>query len=699
MHSNMLKYIALLFGFIGVPCFTLSAQETTELRDTIKASRKISDRLGRTTGTRLIKPADLHTIVSATGESDVIKYIQTLPGISTGGEGSSAFYVRGGNIGNNLITLDNVPIYGSSHLLGFTSVYSPDYISDAQFMVGGFSSEEGNLTASHIKLSSVSPDFHKMHWNASASNFILGGSVSTPIIQDKISVFATLRISPIGAEYSMLKGILTSGAKSISDASAIVYDVYGKILWKANKNHKLALSVFHSLDAYKYLYDKNSDEHMRWDNLIVNLKHEIQTNGPWTIYNGLSYNRFTSRQAAIKKLSETNNILAIGSSINEFTFQSLAKRSDGHTELQAGLKSRYARFMPGSSPLVSGGLFMHQETPASGKTYSSITNTIHAQFSYMKDTHEFRAGAKANIYFADSDRVKGWKTRFNPEFSMLTRIGITNWFGFEATADWTTQYYHTLEGVPIGWSLDMIIPSDSECIPETARQFYLGLFFPLGKHKLSIGGYHKTMNNLVYFTDASQLFSSSIAGWKDNIDVGKGSSKGLEILYEINGDRLEGRIAYTLSKTDRTFPNMNKGESFPAKFDRTHIINATASYTILHDEIKEIGINTLFTYQSGHWETVAAGSFYGYMLHGEEQLEVDWFSHTHNYRMPAYMRLDAGIFFKWNKPSHTSVLTVGIYNMLNRHNPFTVSYDTENREWNQISLLPIMPSISYKISF
>ena len=119
----------------------------------------------------------------------------------------------------------------------------------------------------------------------------------------------------------------------------------------------------------------------------------------------------------------------------------------------------------------------------------------------------------------------------------------------------------------------------------------------------------------------------------------------------------------------------------------------------MYDEIKEIGINTLFTYHSGHWETVAAGSFYGYMLHGEEQLEVDWFSHTHNYRMPAYMRLDAGIFFKWNKPSHTSVLTVGIYNMLNRHNPFTVSYDTENREWNQISLLPIMPSISYKISF
>lgn len=133
-----------------------------EVKDTLRGSVVVGERSGtREAGTRIVKVRDFKNMVAATGEADVIKYIQTLPGVSTGGEGSSAFYVRGGNLGSNLLTLDGVPLYGSSHLLGFTSVYSPDIISDAVFQVGGFTSEEGNLTASHIKLTSCEGDFHR----------------------------------------------------------------------------------------------------------------------------------------------------------------------------------------------------------------------------------------------------------------------------------------------------------------------------------------------------------------------------------------------------------------------------------------------------------------------------------------------------------------------------------------------------------
>ena len=680
----------------------LSAQQTTVLQDTLKASIKIADwNRNRETGTRLVKPADFQTMVSATGEADVIKLIQTLPGIATGAEGSAAIYVRGGNIGSNLITLDGVPVYGSSHLLGFTSVYSPESIHEAHFMVGGFTSEEGNLTASHIQLTSATPDFDTLHWNASASNFILGGSVTAPIVEKKIAFTAAVRFSPIGAEYSLLKNMLPSGAKSISDASALVYDVFAKAAWRISPKHDISLSVFNSLDTYKYLYESDSEEHMRWNNLVLNLKHKARTDGPWFFDNGLSFNSFSSRQAALKILSETENNLAIGSDIKELILQTTAKRQLGmYSEFQAGFKTRYARFNPGSSSRISGGLLMHQESPAVGDVYYSSTNTLHAQLAYMNTNHlEMRAAVRANLYLADAERVGDWKARFDPEVSLLARWYPVNWFGIEGTFDWLSQYYHTLEGVPLGWSLDMIIPSDAQCIPEKSRQLYGGVFFSFGEHRFSIGGYEKKMNNLVFFIDATQLFSSAIAGWKDNIDVGSGNSHGLEFLYEKGGERFNGRIAYTLSKTDRNFPRINKGEDFPAKFDRTHILNATASFSIIKNEKREFGVNTLFTLQSGHWETVSAGSFYGYMIHSHSPVEVDWFSHMHNYRMPTYTRWDAGVYFKWYKENYSTSLNVGIYNILNRHNPFTVSYDPDSRQWKQISLLPIMPSIAFRVDF
>ena len=699
MHTN---HIILLFGALIVGVTSLSAQTVTEVQDSLPASRKVAEWSGaRETGTRIVKPADFQAMVAATGEADVIKYIQTLPGVATGAEGSSAIYVRGGNIGSNLITLDGVPLYGSSHLLGFTSVYSPESISEAVFQVGGFTSEEGNLTASHIQLRSANPDFGQLHWNASASNFLLGASVTAPVIPDRLAVTAALRVSPIGAEFALVKGLLPSGAKSISDASALVYDVYAKAAWKAAPSHNLSLSVFHSLDTYRYLYGSDSDEHMRWDNLVVNLRHEARTSGPWTIRNGLSYNRFTSRQGLIKTLGDTRNDLAICSGINEVTLQSLALRSfSTRVALQAGLKTRFARFNPGSSSRITGGLMMRPDSPPVGDLFYSSTNTLHAQVAYMDiGKLEMRAAARANLYLADAERDGRWRARFDPEASLLLRWYPVRWLGLEATADWLTQYYHTLEGVPLGWSLDMIIPSDAQCLPEKARQFYAGLLFSFGKHRFSVGAYDKRMRNLVFFTDATQLFSSAIAGWKDNIDVGTGSSRGIEVLYEKGGERLTGRLAYTYSKTDRIFPRMNEGKPFPAKFDRTHILNATAAYAIVRDEKREIGVNTLFTWQSGHWETVAAGSFYGYLLLRDDPVEIDWFTHTHNYRMPPYVRWDAGVYFKWNKPTHRSTLNLGIYNLLNRHNPFTVTYDPDSREWKQISLLPMMPSVSYRIEF
>ena len=137
------------------------------------------------------------------------------------------------------------------------------------------------------------------------------------------------------------------------------------------------------------------------------------------------------------------------------------------------------------------------------------------------------------------------------------------------------------------------------------------------------------------------------------------------------------------------------GETFPAKFDRRHILNVTTSYTIADNSRRSIALTGLYTYQSGHWETVASGEILAMTLTGEEVV-LDTFTGINNYEMPPYIRLDLGCNFTF-KGKHIQALNLGVYNVLNRHNPFSVIYDDRSREWRQVSLIPIMPSFSYRI--
>ena len=190
-----------------------------------------------------------------------------------------------------------------------------------------------------------------------------------------------------------------------------------------------------------------------------------------------------------------------------------------------------------------------------------------------------------------------------------------------------------------------------------------------------------------------------MAGWEDNIDVGDGWSKGMEILAERTGKVLSGRIAYTLSKTDRRFGSVNHGVVFPSKFDRRHILNVSTEIKFLDNLRTEAGITGFFTYQSGTLETVPVGREIAFDIFGDRIVESNVFTTINNYRMPAYIRLDAGLYARFSKDRHPQYLGIGVYNVLNRHNPCLINYDTEKGEWRKISLIPLMPSLGYRLEF
>lgn len=671
------------------------------VRDTLRAARVEADRLvNRDAGTRIVALPEIRTIVAPTGEADAIKYIQTLPGVSTGVEGSSAIYVRGGNIGSNLTTLDGVSLYGGSHLLGLTSAYPTDIVSSVSFRVGGFHGGESNITASHIDVQTTDGSFTKTSYSVSASTFVIGGTVSMPLVRNKVSLLGSVRVSPLGPAFRAVQAAAGGALDSLSRPRAVVYDAFAKVKWLVNIDNKLSLSVFSSKDAYSYRYG-NSYESMGWDNFMANVRHEGRIGRRWSVEDGVAYNRFSGRQGIIQNMSGTLNNLAIISSLDEVTADMVFSRTQGRgADFRLGARERFAVFNPGSSATYKGtGLLQPLDSPRTDQISHSSITTLHAQWDLSKERFELLASGKINAFWADDPGIKNWNRSFDSEGSLLVRLNLAKWMSVEATADRTVQYYHTLEGVPLGWSVDLLVPTNPSRPPEQAMQKYVGLFFSIGQHHITAGAYDKKMQNLIYFADASRMFSSAIAGWSHNIMVGSGTSRGVEFLYEKDGDRLDWRVAYTLSKTDRTFEGVNEGNTFPAKFDRRHILNATASFSLVDNQRHTIAMTGQYTWQSGHWETVAAGEYPvidAFKLTSFPTL--DYYTGVNNYEMPPYIRLDLGcnICFKTRHPQE---LNLGVYNALNRHNPFAFFYDDRTREWRQVSLIPIMPSFFYKFCF
>lgn len=695
---------ASLFAGYGIP---LWAQEGV-IRDTLKASMIEDSRIRRIVGVQVVGSDQIRNQVSPMGESDYIKFIQTLPGVSTGADGTSSIYVRGGNLGGNVVTLDGVPVFGTSHLLGFTTALSNDVVDNTEFQVGGFSSDVGNLTASHIRLHSSDGDMHQWHGSGSVSNFMLSAQANGPIVKDRVSAVVAARYSPLGLEF----GLVDKMIPEISGLSTLVYDVYGKVHVRLDDRQTLDLTVFRSKDDYRFTQGGNTQDRMGWSNLIGRvewIRHfgeqvELNASGYWSSRASLQAQEKSvivdqSSMGGILIPEQTvKNYFAVCDSLREMSVQTQMNwRASERWTVSGGLQWRLGLFNPGASSSYSGSLLRPEHSARiSDNRMASHTWMAHAQANYqVGERIQVRGALRYSLHRTSGNYGKNIG---KGEFSLLGRWRMTDGIGLEGTVDHLAQFYHTLEGLPLGWSLDMVVPSDQDFAPETADQVYGGLFGDAGGHSWSIGGYWKWMDNLLYFADGGSLFNASLGSWRNGVYSGKGRSFGMEVTYGYRGKRLETRLAYTLSKTGRLFDRLNGGEWFPAKFDRRHMLNVTGDYSLIQRERIKMGVTTLVTLQSGCWETVPIGHYTVPALTREE-FTVDLYSGMNNYRMPTFFRWDAGLYLEKSAARAKHRLNLGVYNLTNRHNPFLITYDAETKEWKQISLLPILPSISYRVEF
>ncbi len=697
-NNNLKLSIISLLALFFIPC-SIMGQDVKEIKDTLCSAVVIADSIiSRPAGLIRIDPIDTRKMITALGEGDVIKYIQTLPGISTGVESSSSFYVRGGNIGNNVVTLDGVRIYGYGHLLGITSVFSNKTVGNVIFNVGGFEAESGNLLSSHIKVETKDGNFKKIEGEGSVSNFIVSGYASAPIVKDKLSFVASARVSPLSLEYTAGKSILEHYTNAFNDIEAGIYDLFGKITYKISPRNKVSGEIFYSMDKFGYGNQKGTSyDQMKWHNLIANIQWDFIINNNMVLKTKVSYNDYGSEQNQEKNLESVYNRLGVESNIKEITFGNTIKYIfDTGWNIKAGIRGNISKFHPGSSKVYDdeGSSVIDNNNDS-----DNLITTIFGELEYNNEHWgHLMLAARGNGFVSNRGKSNEYKT-YNPELSISANKLITEWMGVETTFDYLSQYYHTLEGIPLGWSLDMIVPSSNTLKPEQSLQYYGGVYFKFKKNRsASIGGYYKTLKDVIYFSKATDFFGSQLSSWNSYIETGKGTSWGIELLYEKRGAKLNYKISYTYSKTDRKFDYVNLGRTFHAKYDRPHILNVTADYLFINKSHKEFGTNLLFTFQSGNMESVKSATFIGEMPGGKDVI-LDYYSGINNLRLKNYIRLDIGCYAKFKRTKVTHLVKVGIYNVMNRHNHFSLYYNNDENQWKQIYIFPLVPSLNYTIEF
>ena len=681
-HTFIFKAVTVLMLSI-MTCHHFCAKAQEGWADTLNAAVKTDAmKIARDIVSLEADIEAVRAVVTPLGEGDPVKWAQTLPGVVTGADGTTSFYVRGGNMSNNLITLDGAPVYGYSHLLGLTTSMPQSVVATSELQKGGFTGLDNNFTASHLKITTRNPE-KGFHAGASLNNFFLGANAEANIM-DRVSLMASFRVSPLTWEYRTVKGMLPDLISGLGDLDADIGDIYAKARVKIIKGLWVEASTLMTKDEYQFHPAENSRDAIGWANTIG--LGRIYYERKKSFYEiGYSFNKYGSSQEQEKLYRGETSLLSLSSGLSEKTFHAQGANRFGKEErisIGYGFKSRRSTFAPG---------YVDNQ----GKMSQIDLKNLHLEAGYnIPEKLDVKASVRynmfSNLFINPSKIVKKYNKQGNLEESLSLKYRITPHIALEGTFDNLVQYYHTLEGLPVGWNIDMMLPSDTTLRPETALQATLGTSLSFGKHSGSVSGFYKKMKDLVFFEYATSLFDKEYSHWIENIDQGSGLSYGAEFLYEYCGRDLYARASYTLSKTDRSgFECMNEGAAFHARFDRRHVFNAMARWR---------GFSAAVTCMSGHWENGAAET-YPLEFFGNIMWIPKYYSSVNNYHMPTVFRLDLGyqISLKTGPVSHD--INVGVCNVTNHFNPFMLYFDGEKETWNMMALLPILPNFSYRVSF
>jgi hypothetical protein len=626
------------------------------------------------------------------GERDIMKIIQLLPGVQGGQEGTTGFYVRGGNLDQNLVQLDEATVYNPNHLFGLFSTFNVNAINSVQLIKGGFPAEYGGRLSSILNI--TMKEGNKRNFQVEGGIGLLSNNLTVqgPIKKNKSSFIISARRSHIDL---LLKGF--SAAKgSKKSTSYKFYDVNAKMNFEMGKKDHLFLSFFKGNDnaAYNnanslnYTTDfGNSTATLRWNHLFGS---KIFSNTS-VIYNDYNLGLSTSQNNYYSLLyTGVRDVTAK----TDFTITPNTKH-----KIKAGFTYTRHRLSPASFSAA---------IPRRGNRLKINVDSIQKLYSnemafYLGD--EFDASQKFSINYGIRVPIytASGKTYSFIEPRITTKLSVGPNASIKASYTKMNQFLHLIPNSTAGLPTDIWVPSSNKTKPQSSTQYALGYFQNLKDNEIetSVEVYYKKMDNQVLFGEGKQL---RINVNLDSLIVnGQGDSYGAEFFVKKNTGKLTGWISYTLSKTTQKFKDLNFGKEFPFKYDRRHNLSITASYQFT----KAWTFSSVFVFSTGAAFTVPTGRIS--TLNSGTIFEGNYYVYEgrNNNRLASYHRLDIAASNKKTvkifKKRYEREWVFGLYNTYSRQNAYFVYFEidalTSKPTAKQVSLLPIIPSVSFNFKF
>lgn len=660
-------------------------------------------------------PADAKKIVTVLGEADPLRYLQVLPGVSPGMEGGLSYFVRGAGNSNNRVELDGVPVMAPTHLFGFFSVFPSDVLAKSTFQMGGITASSGDFLSSLLRLETHQRQAQRYTGSISLSPIVLGGSLRGPIVKNKLSIQVAGRTSLLRQEFLLLKSILgrdkETGEEQIKDDfNPQVQDLYAKLYWAISPQHTLDVLIFGSHDYFDYKPKVDDSQGifsrvtLSWDNRLAKLRWQYTPSALLRFETLAYYSDFRSDQGNVQLSNDPK----------------AQRQFFGAKHLEQALQSQFVAELTGIQ--LSGGLSLRLRehhplirlagvgSEGQSGDHEVIRSQLYSAFaegSYQTSTYSLKGGLRYDAY-----RDGGKNLLHSLDVRLKGTLQLTPSIGLEASFDRLSQYQHTLEGLPIGWALDLVVPASRQFLPERAHQGYVGGFWGDDTYYATLGAYYKELSHVTAHRGGINQFTTRNVRWHEDLLQGRGRSFGLELWVEKRKGRLTGTLAYTLSRTTRHFAELNEGKTFPFANDRTHNLSMQAQYETIRRARSGQAFTLSFAFSSGtnmtlpvtvyraeelpFWDTQSGG------IHVPPKQNYHATTRTamtsvNGYRLPYYLRLDAGYTFRWQRTRLRHELTISVYNVLNRHNAFLTFYDDDR--WKELSIMPLIPSIRWETRF
>jgi hypothetical protein len=642
------------------------------------------------------------------GEVDVLKTIQLLPGIQSGGEGSSGLYVRGGGPDQNLVVLDEAPVYNASHLLGFFSVFNSDAIKDIQVYKGGIPAEYGGKISSVIDIRMKDGNSQQFNVTGGIGNISSRLTVQGPIIKDKWSYIISGRRT-----YADFIGRL-AGIEELKNNKLYFYDLNGKTNIQLGKKDRIYLSAYTGDDYFKF----GESVYMRWGNLTGTLRWshvfgEKLFSNTSLIYSSYDYN--------LGVPDNSSSQFDWSSRIVDYNFkEDFTWFINPRNQVNAGINVIYHHFEPGKVEAgeqsfysnieltqynaIESALYLSNEqklgsriTLKYGLRYSLFQQVGAGAVREYLDPENPRSDEIVNVKEYDQWELIGpFNGHFEPRLGIKYTLDRNS--SLKASYNRMVQNVHLISNTNSPTPLDIWLPTSTYIEPLIGDQVALGYFrnFMDNSIETSIEVYYKNMKNVIDYKDGAELFL------KEDLETellrGDGYAYGMEILVKKQQGDLTGWIGYTLARSMRSIPGINDGEEYPSSYDRTHDVSIILSYAL--GERWTVSAN--WVYATGNPTSYPASR---YTVQGNT---LYYYTKRNSSRIPDYHRLDLSATYEFKKNEqrrYKQSLNISLYNVYARRNAYSITFrqneDNPNiSEATRISIIAtIIPSITYNFTF